>query len=164
MIIVFLITGFWHGANWTFIIWGLAHGLFMIIERIGLSKILKKQSRIVSTLYTLIVVNITWAIFRSETIEQAKNYIVSMFSFKVSTNFDYLLFYLNKENIIIIVLGIILSTPIYKHINSFINQPENKTKMIVLESFKTICLIGLFIISCVYIASDTYNPFIYFRF
>ena len=158
LIIVFFITGLWHGASWNFIVWGLFHGFFLILERIGLSKILDKLPKAISHIYTLLVVTIAWVLFRANTLYDALQYIKNMFSFKTDMNSGILEYYITKEVVFAFILALIFSFPIYK-------LTENK---LVLKSYypilKMILLFVIFIISITYIAVDTYNPFIYFRF
>jgi alginate O-acetyltransferase complex protein AlgI len=165
LFIVFFITGLWHGASWTFIIWGISHGLFIILEKIGFKKILDKLGNTFSLFYAFFAVNITWPLFRCNTISEAFSYIKAMFNFNVSTNIDYLNFYLTNEIIFILIIAAILSTPIYRYFNNYIENLNNNSKTFkVLYVLKGFCLLSLFIISYVYIATDSYNPFIYFRF
>ncbi|WP_375237796.1 MBOAT family O-acyltransferase [Aurantibacter sp.] len=151
LIIVFLITGLWHGANWTFIIWGLWHGVFIILERRFLTKKLENTHSFIAHFYCLFVVLIGWIIFRSDSIKDAFNYIINLFDFTKPTNYDFLLYYLNIETVIAMVFGISLSIPLFKH-SSF------------LEKTKPLIIVLLFILCSFYVASESYNPFIYFRF
>jgi alginate O-acetyltransferase complex protein AlgI len=160
LFIVFLATGLWHGANWTFIVWGLIHGFFIIIERIGFNKILNKAPSFISHSYLLLIVCISWVFFRSKTITEALNYVKSMFSFNTKTNMDYLNFYLSKEVLFILILATILSTPVYKKLVGLLSLSSPK----IFPYLKICTLISLFILCYFYIAIDAYNPFIYFRF
>ncbi len=165
LIIVFLITGLWHGASWTFVVWGLFHGAFLIIERILINKSIKLSSPIFSHLYVILVLSISWVFFRSNTIGDAFNYITTMFDFSLSTNTEFLNFYLTKELLFVLVLATMLSTPIYSQLKRYIyslNISTNTKKI-----FLPLKLVGLFILLVIcftYIATDSYNPFIYFRF
>lgn len=163
LFIVFVITGLWHGANWTFIIWGLIHGLFIIIERLGFDKVLLKLPKFVSHFYLLFIVSISWVFFRSDTISEAMLYLKNMFSFITPTNFKFLHFYCSKETLIVLLLAIIFSTPIHQYIKPFaLNLFKNKHSLYTTSKY--IGILVLFIICCIYISIDSYNPFIYFRF
>ncbi|WP_290697794.1 MBOAT family O-acyltransferase [Lacinutrix sp.] len=165
LFIVFFITGLWHGASWTYIIWGISHGLFIVIEKLGLKKLLNKAGKGLSVFYTLLAVNITWPIFRSDTITDAFNYIKMMFNFNATTNFEYLNYYLSKETIIVLILALIFSTPVHRKFKEYIKSLNRESiKYKVLISLKIIGLFSLLFISYIYIATDSYNPFIYFRF
>ncbi|MCF6350162.1 MAG: MBOAT family protein [Flavobacteriaceae bacterium] len=158
LITVFFITGLWHGANYNFIIWGLLHGLFLIIERLGFDKVLLKLGKPISHIYTLLVVLITWVFFKTETLTDALNYILQMFNFSMPKDINLITYYMTKEVFLAFILAIVFSFPIYPY---FENKIANKTFYLYL---KPISLIVLFIISILYIAVDSYNPFIYFRF
>ncbi len=154
LIIVFFITGLWHGASWNFIIWGLLHGLFLIVERLGFDKVLLKLGKPISHIYTLLIVLITWVFFKSETLPDAINYIIKMFNFTIIKEVSFINYYITKEVLFAFSLAILFSLPIYQKIalKSYFNY------------LKPILLIVIFIISVMYIAVDSYNPFIYFRF
>ncbi len=165
LLIVFFITGLWHGANWTFIVWGLFHGIFLILERIGLRNILKKLPNYISHIYLLLIVNISWVFFRSDTVGYSFSYLRAMFNFKQTTNFEFLNFYLTKELIIVLILATIFSTPVLKLFINYIKKHENKLFVYkTMGVFKVASLIFLLLICFIYIATDSYNPFIYFRF
>ncbi|WP_246125967.1 MBOAT family O-acyltransferase [Bizionia myxarmorum] len=164
LILVFLITGLWHGASWTFVFWGLFHGLFLIIER-ALETNNRKLPSAFSHIYVIFVLIISWVFFRSDTMADAFNYIASMFNFSLSTNWAFLNFYLTKEVIFVLIAAVFLSTPIYKKIVSYFQL--NKSSSLNFNIFSSLKLVGLFmllIICFTYIATDSYNPFIYFRF
>lgn len=151
LLIVFFITGLWHGANWTFILWGLFHGIFILLEKFTLSNWLK-QHKFTSHIYTLTVVTLSWIIFRSNTITEAINYFKTLFNFKLTTNIEFLNFYMTKEVIIALILSFLLCIPI------------NLKVKITNPYFKVIKLFVLITLCYIYIASGSYNPFIYFRF
>ncbi len=165
LIFVFFITGLWHGASWTFIIWGLLHGTFMILERLGLSRTLNRLPAIVSHIYLLVVVSILWTFFRCDTYHEAIAYIQSMFSFNKDVNLEFLNFYVSKEVILMMLLAIVFSMPVYKTINTaLLNMNKTLISYKLLSSVKIGVLTVLFIICLFYVATDSYNPFIYFRF
>jgi len=165
LLIVFFITGLWHGASWTFIIWGISHGLFLIIEKLGFNKLLQKAGKGVSIFYALFIVNITWPIFRSDTITEALHYIKMMFNFTTNTNYEYLRIYLSKETIIVLILALIFSTPIHRVFKDYLSKLKTDSlKFKALQGLKIMSLFCLLFVSYIYIATDSYNPFIYFRF
>ncbi|MGB6269092.1 MAG: MBOAT family O-acyltransferase [Olleya sp.] len=165
LVIVFGLTGLWHGASWTFLIWGLWHGLFLIIERLGLDKVLKKNHSSLSYIYTLLVVLIGWVFFRSDTLSQAIGFIKKLFDFKTATNYGFFNFYLTKEVIIALIIGLFLATPIYKHILEYFNKKSEQS--LSYKSYIVLNLLSLLLLfwTCYYyIATNAYNPFIYFKF
>ena len=157
LILVFFITGLWHGASWNFIIWGLFHGFFLLVERLGFDKVLTKVYRPIAHIYTLLIILILWVFFRAETLPQAFDYIKIMFSYTTSKA-DFLSYYLTTEVSIAFVLAILASFPIYQFVIN--NAPKNRFFLFS----KILFLVLIFVISIMYIAVDTYNPFIYFRF
>lgn len=160
LIIVFFITGLWHGAAWNFIVWGLFHGFFILIERLFLGKLLEKIWNPVRHCYTLSVVLIGWVLFRVDNFTDAIQYYKKLFIYSYgneSVN-DYIsFFHYNKEVWLALILGCILSLPIYPYV-------EKKCSRGFFLNFRYILVICLFLISITYVASGSYNPFIYFRF
>ena len=161
ILVVFLATGFWHGAAWVFILWGAWYGVFLVIEKItGLAKKeLTHTQSILAHIYTLSVVIIGWVFFRSESLSAALGYISSMFDFStlVSSFFE-LGEYLDNYKILMIVSGIIGSTGVMKNITEF-GEVNNLRKSVV-----NIYLIAIFLWCWICLAASNYNPFIYFIF
>ena len=158
--LVFLASGLWHGASWSFIFWGAFHGFFLVIERVFFGKVLSKIGKLPSILITFLIVNIGWVFFRMEKIKDAFTYIKHMFSFNFnSTNsFDF-------EFKTYLILAIIFSFfAISKHTQKlqdavYFNDYTNSRHLII-------CLTSLvlFVLSVSSITSSGFNPFIYFRF
>ena len=141
------------------------HGLFLIIERIGFESFLKKQSTWIAHFYTLLIVIVGWVIFRSENLNQAINYTYTLFDFKTPLNTGFLNFYLTKEVITALIVGIILSTPVYQKIKLYFNNLKDNNSIYNLSVLcYNVGLIFLFALCFYYIATEAYNPFIYFRF
>jgi alginate O-acetyltransferase complex protein AlgI len=162
---VFLLTGMWHGASWNFVIWGLIHGVFIVIERLGFDKLLGK-SGILQNIYTLFVVIIAWVFFRIEGFGDACGYITRMFvGGENAISYDYLMF-LSLENTIILIIAVMLSFNGFEYFKRQTKQflPNLiKIKPLFLH-LKTAGLLVLFVYSIMSVASGSYNPFIYFRF
>lgn len=158
--IVFLLTGIWHGAEWTFIIWGVWHGLFICLEKyFNLKDFQEKQfaNKWLWNIYCLLVVIIGWVIFRSESFTYAIQYLMNMFGFIHPNDIVYDLgYYINWINLLILAIAIFCSTPIFKKIL----EPTTKLK----HGLVNLWLLFIFFLSTIIIASNTYNPFIYFRF
>mgnify|MGYP003632691901 CR=1 FL=1 len=109
LVVVFFVTGLWHGASWNFIVWGLYHGFFLILERLFLGKLLDRAPRVLSHLYTLLVVLFGWVLFRAETLTQALEYMKLMFSFNLNDN-QLLLQHFSPYFIFVLFLALLLST------------------------------------------------------
>ncbi len=156
LLIVFFTTGLWHGASWNFIFWGAFHGFFMLIERIKLKEWLDKNKfKIINHIYTLGVVMIGWVFFRANTFADALTYIKIMFSNNLSGNFE-LSSIINMKLYIVLIFAIIFSgliQSIFKKKDIF---KKNLLEPAVLTILMVLCIMTL--------VSNTYNPFIYFRF
>ena len=159
LLIVFFVTGLWHGASWTFIVWGMLHGFFIILERLKLNTWLKK-SKVVGHFYMIFALLITWPFFRCTTISEAWSYLVTMFSFNFNNTPYFYSYYFNIEVILALLFGIVFSTKIAPNLIDRV-FPKRNMKFEIL-SFSA--AIALFILSSFYIAIDAYDPFIYFRF
>ena len=158
IMIVWLLTGLWHGAAWNFIIWGLYFGILLIIEKLFLSKYLEKIPKVFTHIYVLILVMISFIIFNGESVNQIVTNITSLVGIgNISLTTPESIYYF-KSYFIPIVIGIIGATPILKNIA---NTKKYKKIINILEP---ITLLVLFIISTSYIIDGSFNPFLYFRF
>lgn len=158
---VFLVSGLWHGASWNFVLWGAFHGFFLVIERLFLSKILKKSGAVISLTYTFFVTIMGWVIFRIEDYSEAFVYYGKLFSFN-SSKFDIIQ---NKEVSLIFVVAAIFSfftlLPYGKIIQDRVFYSEASAKRMLVVFASSLILMALSIAS---IATSDFNPFIYFRF
>lgn len=160
LLIVFFITGLWHGASWNFIAWGLWHGLFLIIERLIRDKEwYKKIPSIIKWAITMLIVIIGWVFFSITNLTSALNYLAVMFGFVnnsiITFSIDY---FLNFKMIVWLITAILLSAPLIPNI--FKKYNSNK----FFEIIKTLFLGILLIICILFIVNSTYSPFIYFQF
>ena len=155
ILIVWSLTGLWHGANYNFLLWGLYYGVILLIEKFVLNNFLQKLPRFIKHVYTLFLVMIGWLIFNSESITFFLNYLGNLFNFNkyVFIDKEFMFYILNYG--IILIIGIIFSMPITKKI-----KKTNK----LFNIFLTVGYIILFIVCTAYLVSDSYNPFLYFRF
>jgi alginate O-acetyltransferase complex protein AlgI len=160
LFLVFFVTGLWHGSSWNFVVWGLFHGLFIVIERIGFDKILPSLWKPFQHIYTLLVVLIGWVFFRAETLQEAWIYLQKMFwpsvnSVAVNSYLDF--FHFNPRVMFFSLIAIIFCMPVYSYFDKF----SDSTSFYIV---RTIVLLLLFLLSLIYLGADSYNPFIYFRF
>lgn len=159
--VVWFLTGFWHGAAWTFIVWGLYFAIFLILEKLLYLKYLEK-SKILSRVYLLVVVGISFVIFNATDIKEAISYIGGMFGAGgvplVSTEF----FYYLKSFGITLGIGLIGCTPIVKKTVEKIKGNAIGGKIIAV--IEPISLIVLLIVMTAYLVDGSFNPFLYFRF
>ncbi|MCI0713117.1 MAG: MBOAT family protein [Chloroflexi bacterium] len=161
--IVFFLTGLWHGASWTFVIWGLIHGTFMVLERIGLEAVLERLWSPIQHVYMLLVVMFTWVFFRAESLDYALDYLWRMVNFSGDSLQNPLALYLNPELQLVIVLGVIFSIPVVQYIeNRTADNRIIQDGVVPVLQFATTSV--LLFVSLSYLASGSHNPFIYFRF
>ena len=162
LLIVFFLTGLWHGSSWNFIFWGIFHGVFLIIERLGLKKVLEKTPKILQHLYTMIIVIIGWVFFRADNFIFALKYLKILFI----PNFIHMesfLVELENLNLFIAVCAIIFSTPIVPKLKNILLNNIFKNKFYY-EIFRNFIYIIFFLLSVIFLAGSNFNPFIYFHF
>ncbi|NMB09679.1 MAG: MBOAT family protein [Tissierellia bacterium] len=160
LLIVFLVTGFWHGPRWTFIIWGIWHWIFNVIEKILAKKnLLDKFPKIIRMLTTFLIVSLGFIIFRAVDIETAKLYFLSLIGLGENAGGFYTYeYFLSNDMIILLILSIIFSTPLF---NILRNKGKNNA---IFQLIYNIVLIIIFILSISVVITSTYSPFIYSRF
>ena len=158
--VTFLLCGFWHGAAWTFIIWGIYQGIFLILDRLFLLKYLKKTGKIPSIIITFFFITIGWVIFRADSLSAAFEYIGRMFSFRSGENE----IWLNPKFWTMLILAIIFSFwGGRKKIEAWIDRLYTTPKNTAIITMSVLAIL-LFILSEAAITSSGFNPFIYFRF
>lgn len=157
ILVVWMLTGIWHGASWNFIIWGLYFGVILIIEKFILKDYLNKIPNFLKHIYALLFIAIGWLIFAFDDINLLNNYAKNMLGIKTTFIDNNFMFYLTNYGFIIII-GILFSTPIYKTMKE---KFQDKTWF---KLFLFVAYILLFAVAVSFIVSDTYNPFLYFRF
>ena len=157
ILIVWMLTGIWHGASFNFIIWGLYFGVILILEKYLFKKQLEKLPILFKHLYSILLIIIGWLIFAFEDMSLFSNYFKSLIGINNNIIDNNFMFYLTNYGFIIII-GIIFSTPIFKKIKNIMNKNN------ILKIIMYLINLLLFIITISFIVSDTYNPFLYFRF
>ena len=152
ILIVWLLTGIWHGASWNYVLWGLYFGLILLIEKFLLKKIIDKLPRFFKHFYAIILILIGWVIFAFEDINIGINYLKNMFinGNIIDNNFIFFL----KNYFVFYIFGIIFCIPFYKKIKMNII-----TRIIIIIAY-----LFLFLITVASLVGDSYNPFLYFRF
>jgi len=158
--VVWLLTGFWHGASWNYLLWGVYFGIILLLEKFVLKNFLEKLPTLFKHIYSIILILIGWLIFAFEDI----NILTSFTKGLIGINKDFIasdFIFFFKNYLIIFIIAILFSTPISKLIKE--KQEKSKYKGI----YYTLMFIGyltLFIVVISFLVSDTYNPFLYFRF
>ncbi len=161
ILIVWLLTGLWHGSEWTFVIWGMFIGILLVIEKLLLNKYIEKLPSIVRRIYTLFIIMISFIIFSGSNINESFNNIVGLFNFSNPFINKFTIHYL-KDYGLVLIIAIFLSTPILK--NTIIKLKENKKINNIINILDIIVLLILLIIVTSYLIDSSYNPFLYFRF
>ena len=160
--VVWLLTGFWHGASYNFIIWGLYYGVFLLFEKYFLSKLLSKLPTFISHIYSILVIIVGWVFFYFLNISDALSFIKIMFGFSsnpfYSVKFEVEFF----NNIVLLIVAILASTPIFKNIYMKFVEPINKFKSVnVIHGFVSAAIL---VICTIMLVGQTYTPFLYFKF
>lgn len=159
--IVWLLTGIWHGASYNFILWGLYYAILLLIEKMVTGRYIEKLPKVLKILYSLFFITLGWVIFRVENINDLILVIKKMFSFN---NTSFVTLFNNNAMLIstipYIILGIFLSLPIDK----WFKEKVDKSNSVILTLIEDLILGVLFGISIMFLVSNSYNPFIYFRF
>lgn len=162
LLIVFMLTGLWHGASWNYVIWGLWHGLFLIFEH-TLKKINRKRIRLPYALtwfYAINIIIVGEVIFKVNDLSYLMDYIKVMYGLAGNGFTDILTMKYIDQYWVVFIMAIIFSTPIMKNI---FTKMENKNYSISIGLKYTI-LLFIFALSIIYTVTSTYNPFLYFQF
>ena len=160
--VVWMLTGLWHGANWTFVLWGLMFGVLLIIEKVFLGKILEKMLGIFQRIYVLFTVLISFIIFNSTDINEAFKNIVGLFGVNGEPLINnYTIYYLKKYSILLII-SVIGATPILKNVVEKLK--DNKISAKIVNVVEPVVLAVLLLVVTAYLVDNSYNPFLYFRF
>ncbi len=161
MLVVWLFTGIWHGAEWTFLVWGLLNYVALVFERF--TDFEKREGHgFLKWLYAMFIVNLGWVIFRAENLVYAGNFIKCMFGFGGAGVWsDYTWMYL-KEYGIFFLAGAIFCVPIGRRVNYMI--VNGKISHRLTDVLYPVLMMGIFLICITYLIKGSYNPFIYFNF
>lgn len=160
LLIVRFLTGLWHGAAWNFVAWGLYYGVILIIEKYLLSPVLDRLPDVVRHIYSIVLVVIGWVLFFSSSFGQAADYIRVMFGAGAHGFADRESMYLLTSNLILWLILIFGSTPLVH----FRYEHMLRTKKWNTTIINSVVYVALFIVCIAYLVTETYNPFLYFRF
>jgi alginate O-acetyltransferase complex protein AlgI len=163
--LVFVLCGLWHGAAWTFILWGLWHGILLVIERLGLSDLLARLPRVIGHLYTLVMVMLGWVLFRADSVSHAWEYWCAMFGLQPLDGPAHP-WQMYGTNSTLLALAVGFALAILPAFKSAAEQRDGQSagKRLMHTVVKPAALALGFALCVLSLASDTYNPFIYFRF
>ena len=162
ILIVWLLTGIWHGANWTFLIWGLLFGIILIIEKIFLNKFMEKLPSFIRRIYVLFIVMILFIIFSSDNMSVALSNIKGLFGMNGEAFInDYTLHYLNSY-LPVLIIALFGATPFIKILIDKLRK--NKYVNNIINILEPILIVVILVVVTSYLIDNSYNPFLYFRF
>lgn len=162
ILIVWALTGLWHGAQWNFLVWGLYYGILLILEKYVWGNVIGKLPKIVQHIYTIILVLIGWVFFFSPSLDAAMDYLGVMFGMGASGFLDRQGFYFLLTHWLLFLLCIIGSSMRGMNVLRLLtNSYENRR---VRQVAVCIVYIGMFLISLAFLVTESFNPFLYFRF
>ena len=156
LVVVWALTGLWHGASWTFVAWGLYYCAVLILEKYVYGKILVKLPAAVRHIYTMLIVSIGWVIFMSDSIKTAIAYLRTCFLLEGYPIFNTSTHFLLRTSIILMVISILCST---EHPGRMLNKIKSRIPLVWL-----VIIFTILVLSTAYLLYSTYNPFLYFRF
>lgn len=159
--IVWALTGIWHGAEWNFMLWGIYFGILLMIEKFVLKKILDKTPKVIKHIYVCFFVMIGWVIFSFSKVSDIGSFIAGMFNF--NNLIDDRALFLFEQYKIVLLIAIIFSMPVVPWIKKKLPCKNKKLESII-HIVLSVAYIALFILSVAMIISESYNPFLYFRF
>ena len=158
ILIVWFLTGAWHGASWNFILWGVYFGVILILEKLFLLKVLEKLPNIIRHIYAIVIILVSWAIFAFEDLAKVGEYIKAMF---INSNLwdNEALYYLQNYWVLILIEAI-CSIPLWKKLKEKIDSKNSKG----LEFITSLGYVAILILSTASLVTNSFNPFLYFRF
>ena len=156
LLIVWTLTGLWHGADWSFVLWGFYFAILLIAEKYLLQGLLAKMPMAARRLYTLLLVLISWVIFSTADLSQAGVWLGNMIGIGASSFADRTFLYLLRSNLVLLVIGVLCCTG--KVRRAMVRQMFTQPAAAVAVSA------ALFLLSTAYLVYNSYNPFLYFRF
>ena len=162
ILIVWALTGIWHGASWNFVIWGLYFGIILLIEKLFLRKYLEKLPKFIQRIYVLFIVMISFIIFNANNMKEAWSNIIGLFGVNGEKLINKFTIYYLKNYFVVIIIAIIASTPIIKNLIKKLKQNKKINKII--NILEPILIVFILIIITSYAVDNSYNPFLYFRF
>lgn len=176
IMVVWMLTGLWHGANWNFVLWGVYYGILLMIEKLFLLKWLKKAPAWIGHIYSMLLVVIGWTIFAQTDMSQLGRYLKTMFGIGAHGGADADFFYFLSTNAVLLILLVVCSIDhrfwlrkvCKKSVASENAENDNIYQWCELSRgltyAKPIIMVVLLVVSFAFLVGDSYNPFLYFRF
>jgi alginate O-acetyltransferase complex protein AlgI len=171
LMIVFFLCGLWHGASWNFVLWGLYHGLFLVLERLGVVSFLTRRRVVLCHLYALLVIMTGWVLFRAETLSQAGSMLAAMMGLaRGSGSVPSVAAFLANDTRLALLAGVLFSLPVYpwvlrpwRSLAAPAGEPS-AWRTLTYQAVRAAATGAALAVCAMALATGTYNPFIYFRF
>ncbi|OOR93517.1 membrane-bound O-acyltransferase family protein [Moraxella caviae] len=161
IMIVWMLTGFWHGASWNFVLWGLYFGILLLIEKFFLAKILKASPAIFQHIYALFFIVVGWAIFYFTDLTQLLQHLQIMFGLTNAPLSSYKEISILQSNIYWIAFALLACIPIHRKMQNILAAKCSSSTVVATDMMQSVIYL---VISIALLVGSTYNPFIYFRF
>lgn len=162
ILVVWILTGFWHGAEWNFIIWGAMFGILLILEKIFLNNLLKKLPKVIGWIYTMFIVLCSFVIFNAEGLDGAVTDLQGMFGRLSIPLWNVESLYQLRNYVVLLLIAIVGSTPLLK--TTCVKLGTYKRGAMLLAFMEPFILITLLLGVSAYLIDGSFNPFLYFRF
>jgi len=159
ILVVWFLTGLWHGASWNFVLWGAYFGVLLVFERLILGKLLEQLPRLVRHAYTLLVVLVSWVIFALDSVSDILSYFGHMFGLRSTELVNAESLYLLRANAVLLLIAVVASTPALAALyDRFSDRAYVRTVLMPL------LYLAVLTVSTAYVVDSSFNPFLYFRF
>lgn len=162
ILVVWLLTGIWHGASWNFVLWGVYFGILLIIEKLFLLKLLEKAPQFIKRIYTLSLVLFSWVIFAFDDTARGLGFLSAMFGQNGAGFANGQSGYLLYSNLLLLIILGVAATPAFANFAKKLLTAFKRPALV--EVIKSATLFAVFILSLAYLVDASYNPFLYFRF
>ena len=164
ILLVWALTGIWHGAGWNFLLWGLWFAFWLVLEKLGLKKLLSHLPLFFGRIYTLFMVVIGWVFFEINSPVSVKDYLKAMFGLNDAGLYTRVSLFMGMEYLVLFVVAIIACTPMVQRVADRMSHSVSGFGLAVYRVFEKLLPACLLILSLAYIVDATFNPFLYFRF
>lgn len=160
LMIVWALTGMWHGAAWNFIFWGMYYGIILILEKYVFKGAIERMPSVLQHIYTMVLVMFGWVLFFAPTLGRAGTYMGTMLGIGGAGFVDWTGFYYLKSSFLLGIIAIVSSTPlVYSRFSRLLYARERYQRILGILAY-----VAVFVICIAYLVNATYNPFLYFRF
>ena len=164
LLVVWMLTGIWHGAGWNFLFWGLWFAFFLILEKLFLGDILESVPKVFGRIYTLAVVLISWGFFALESPGEILAYLQAMFGMNGVGPVNSLAMFLSNEYLVLLVIALVACLPLGSRLVHALKSSKTGPAMALYRLGEKVIPAVLLLLSVAYIVDASYNPFLYFRF